>query len=129
MPKWTQVKGLKEIAEVLSKWSSLPITTLITNAINTPGARPSFLAQELTGNLSDDKFTQESANKDNADKFDNQATNELFDLLSIDVEVNSQTQKSKKQTSKTDAQKRQNLPPKIFDYIHTAKCRWLFLLA
>lgn len=34
----------------------------------------------------------------------------------------------KKQASKTDAQKRANLPEEIFDYIHIAKCRRLFSL-
>lgn len=107
----------------------MPTTTLTPNAINTLGAKPGSLAQKLTGDLSDDKFAQESTNKDNADEFDNPATNELFDLLSTDIKANSQTQKSKKQTSKTNAQKRQNLPSKIFDYIYTAKCYQLFSLA
>ena len=129
MPKWTQVKRHEEIAKVLSKQLSLPITILTPNAINTPGTRPSPLAQELIGDFSDDKFAQKSANKDNADKFDNPVTSELFGLFYTDFEANSQTQKSKKQTSKTDTQKRQHFPFKIFNYIPTAKCCRLFSLA
>lgn len=68
-------------------------------------------------NISDNKLVQESTNDSN--NFDDLVINELFDLLST---------KFKKQTFKFDVQKRQNLPLKIFDYIHTAKYRRLFLL-
>lgn len=89
MPKQTQVKGFEEIAKIISKQLSLPITTLTPNAINTLDARPTFLAQELTEDVSNDKFTQKSINKNNIDEFDNPAIKKLFDLFFTDVEVNS----------------------------------------
>lgn len=39
------------------------------------------------------------------------------------------SQKSSKQTSKSDSQKQANLPSKIFDYMYTAKCQRFFFLS
>ncbi len=55
--------------------------------MNKPGAKHSSLAQEVTEDQSDDESAQGSANE--AKEFDDLATNELFDLLSIDAKANS----------------------------------------
>lgn len=61
-------------------------------------------------------------------ELNNLITNKVFNLLSINDERNSQTQKSKKLDFKSNAQKCQNLLLKIFDYIHKAKYCCFFLL-
>lgn len=124
--KWTQVKGSEEVEDILSKRTTSSVNTLTSNAIDKSLSKPTFLAQKVAVNISNDELVQGFTNKDT--EFDDLVTNELFDLLFTDSERNSQTQKSKKLASKSNIQKRQNLQSKIFDYIHTAKCCRFFLL-
>ena len=65
---------------------------------------------------------QDSDNEEPMEEFDDLGTTELFDLLSTEAETHTRSQKSTKQISKSDTQKWANLSPKIFDYMHTAKC-------
>lgn len=50
-------------------------------------------------------------------------------MLSIKAKEETKSKKKKKKSSKTDAQKPDYLPDKIFDYIHAAKYKRLFSLA
>ena len=72
-----------------------------SNIINQLNIRPCFLAQKVTKGFSENESTQRFTNKDNTDKFDDLATNELFYLFFTNTKPNSQTRKSKKETSKT----------------------------
>lgn len=49
--------------------------------------------------------------------------------MSTDADIAFQSKQSKKQASKSDAQKRAALFYEIFDYIYVVKCRRLFSLA
>lgn len=86
------------------------------------------MAQEVHANSSDNESVQSSEDEEQKE-FDNLVTTELFNLLSTKAETQTCGQKVTKQTSKLDAQKQANLPPEIFDYIHTAKCWRHFVLA
>lgn len=127
-PKWTQVKEPDEIEKILKKRQSIGLPQPKTTD-QPSGAKPSPLAQEIDLDASDNDSVQDSGNEEPENEFHDQATEQLFDLISTEAESHSQSQKMKKQASKTNAQKRASLPDEIFDYIHVAKCRRLFSLA
>ena len=87
------------------------------------------MAQEVIADNSDNESVQDLDNKKPIGEFDDSGTTELFDLLSTEAEMHTRSQKSTKQTSQSDAQKRANLPPEIFDYMHIAKYQRLFSLS
>lgn len=103
-PKWTQVKGPDEIEKILKKRQSKgppqPGTT-----DQPSGAKPSPLAQEIDLDASDNDSVQDSRNEEPENEFHDPATKQLFDLLSTEAESHFQSQKIKKQVSKTNAQK------------------------
>lgn len=49
-------------------------------------------------------------------------------MLSTSAEISLLSKKSKRQTSKSNAQKRKSFPYEIYDYIHTTQYQWLFSL-
>lgn len=86
-PKWSKIKDLKEVEEILSKCTTSSVNNLISNGVNKPLARSSSIAQKVVADTSDNELVQGSVNKDN--EFDNSITNELFDLLFSDTKTNS----------------------------------------
>ena len=131
MPKWTQIKDSAEIEKRLAKRSNIANGNSHLSDLNRPkGTKQSPLGQEVDiEDLSDGESVASSEYRKAEDEFNDPATNQLFDILSTEAEVESQTKKKKKQVSKGDVEKRANLLDEIFDYIHTAKCRRLFSLA
>lgn len=128
-PKWTQVKSPEEVEKILAKRAT-PATGNPQPSSLPSRARPSPLAQEVDLDASDNESMQGSENEqEELNKFSDPTAKQLFELLSTDAEIASQSKQSKKQASKSDAQKRAALPHEIFDYIHVAKCRRLFSLA
>lgn len=87
-----------------------------------------LLAQEVHANSLNNELVQDSKNEEQR-KFDDLVTTKFFDLLSTKTKTNTRNQKTIKKRSKSNAQKRANLPFEIFDYILIAKCWQLFLLA
>lgn len=59
--------------------------------------------------------------------FDDSITNQLFTLFTTDAKEEIQGNEATKRKSATNAEKRAKLPNKIFNYIHSTKCRRLFL--
>lgn len=82
-----QVKDLKEVKKILLKYTILSINNFISNGIDKSLAKPSFLAQKVDVNSSDNKLVQGFINKDN--KFNNSITNRLFYLLFLNAKTNS----------------------------------------
>lgn len=108
-PKWTQVKGPDEIEKILKKCQSTgPLQPRTTDQPSC--AKPSPLAQEINLDVSDNDSVQGSGNEEPENDFHDPATKQLFDLLSTKAESHSQSQKMKKQASKTDAPKRASMP-------------------
>ena len=130
-PKWTQIKDSAEIEKRLAKRSNIANGNSHLSDLNRPkGTKQSPLGQEVDiEDLSDGESVASSEYRKAEDEFNDPATNQLFDILSTEAEVESQTKKKKKQVSKGDVEKRANLLDEIFDYIHTAKYRRLFSLA
>ena len=126
---FSTVQGPDEIEKILAQQTSTktPLPTLL-NSVATV-SKPSPLAQEVTADSSDNESVQDSDNEEPTEEFDDPGTAELFDILFTEAETHTRSQKSTKRTSKSNAQKRANLPLEIFDYMHTAKCRRLFSLS
>ena len=88
--------------------------------------RASPLNQETdTSNFSDNKSIARSKVDEN---FDDPITNQLFTIFTTNIEKETQANRATNRLSATNAEKQAKLPNKIFNYIHTAKCRRLFLL-
>lgn len=130
-PKWTKVTGPDEITKILDKRKAATVLSKTQPSTSTQlsSTRPSPLAQEIDLDNSDNDSVQSSDNDELGDEFHDPSADQLLDLLSTEAETSSLSKKMKKQASKTDAQKRANLPEEIFDYMHVAKCRRLFSLA
>lgn len=62
------------------------------------------------------------------DELDDSANSILYNLVTTEVEEDSNTMKTKRQAFKMDVEKRAKLPDELFDYIHTAKYQRLFTL-
>lgn len=123
-PKQTQVKRPDEIEKILKKCQTTrPIffSLQLSTTNQTSGTRPSPLVQEIDLDIFDNKSVQGFGNKEAKNEFHDPTTKELFDILSTKAKSETQSQKIKKQASKTNAQKRASLPKEIFDYIHIAK--------
>lgn len=120
-PKWTQVTGPEEVEERIKKRTDPINANALLSDTNWPkGNKRSRLNQEVTAsNLSDNESV---ANSEPPDEFTDSSTDQLFELLNTKAETDSRSQKARKQASKSNAAKRANLPDKMFDYIHTAKC-------
>ena len=88
--------------------------------------RPSPLNQET--NASDLSYSGSLAGSKVDENFDDPIINQLFIIFTTNAEEETQANSATKRIATTDAKKRAKLPDKIFNYIHTAKCRRLFLL-
>lgn len=118
------MKGPNEIKKILDKQKA---PTLSKAQLQPSSTKPSPLAKKIDLKV----FNNESAGSNNdkaTEEFYNPAIKELFDILSIKAETSFHNKKMKKKASSTDAQKRANLPDKIFDYIHIVKCCRIFSL-
>lgn len=100
----------------------LQIANQLTNT------KPSPFVQEVDLDAFDNESVKGSSNKETKNKFRDPAAEELFDILSTKVKSQTQSQKMKKQVSKTDVQKQASLLEEIFDYIYVTKYQCLFLL-
>lgn len=126
-PKWTQVKDEKKIQDRIAAHTDAANASSLLSDLNQPktkGLKPSPLSCET--NAEDLSDAESSASSDVDKDFDDSGTNQLFGLFITETEEKSLAKKAKKKISATDAEKRAKLSDKIFNYIHTAKCRRLF---
>lgn len=77
--------------------------------------------------VSENKFVG-SNNNETTEKFRDLAIEELLNLLSTKAKTSFHNKKMNKKAFSTNKQKHTNLPNKIFDYIHVAKCHRVFSL-
>lgn len=125
-PGWTQVHGPEEIENQMKKRTDAANANSQLSDTNWPkqaGRSP------LNHEIAADEISDNKSVVSKLDEFTDLATDQLFDLLTTDGENKTRSKKSRKRESKTNAAKRENLPDKIFDYIHIAQCRRLFSLA
>lgn len=92
-----QVKSSKEVEEKLLKPTFSSVNTSISNVIEKPLNKPSFLGQKIAANISNNKLVQGSTNKDY--EFDDTVTNKIFDLLFKNAKINSQIKNFKNNLS------------------------------
>lgn len=124
-PKQTQVKRSDKIEKIFKKCQTTRATFFslqLSTTNQTNSIRPSLLVQEIDLDVFDNKSVQGFGNKEAKNEFHDPAIKKIFNILSTKAKIETQSQKIKKQASKTDAQKRASLPKEIFDYIHIAKC-------
>lgn len=85
-------------------------------------SKTSLLVQEVSTDSSDKKWViKDSDNEELTGKFDDLGNTKLFNLLSIEAETYTWSQKSTKHIFKSDTHKQTNLLFEVFDYIYTAK--------
>ena len=127
--KWTQVKDEKEIQDRIAKRTDAANASSLLSDSNRPKSkvvRPSPLSCKT--NASDLSDSGSVMGSDIDDNFEDPATSQLFALFTTDAEEETQTKKTKKRTSASDAEKRVKLPDEIFNYIHITKCQNSFSL-
>lgn len=111
------MKGPDKVKKILNKQNA---STLSKAQLQPSNIKFSPLAQEVDLEALENESI-ESNNDETTEEFQNLAIEELLDLFSIEAKTSSYNKKMKKKASSTNAQKRANLPNKIFDYIHIAK--------
>lgn len=128
-PKQTQVKSPEKIEKIQVKQAT-PATGNPQPSALLSRASFSPLAQEVNLNASDNESIQSPKNEQKMlNKLSNPTTEQLFELLSTNTKITSQSKQSKKQASKSDIQKCAAFLYEIFNFIHIAKYCQLFLLA
>ena len=139
-PKWSEVIDPKEIANrEAKKTHNLSSATSHASSQFSDSNWPRHLdpsplsavttaqddhesdTESVVGSVVDSGFEADGLDMKDADLFSR--------LIITDADENQLKKKKARQTSKSDAQKRANLPDEIFNYLHMARCRRLFALA
>lgn len=140
-PKWSEVKDPKEIANRKSgKTESSSSATSHASSQFSDSNRPKHLNPSPLSAVTTAQDDHESDTESvvgsvvdsvgsETDGFDMEDADLFSRLIITDADENQLKKKKARQTSKSDAQKRANLPDEIFNYIHVARCRRLFALA
>lgn len=129
-PKWSQVRGPKEIEDRAAKNATTSSTNPQLSNTNRP-KHSSPLAQitvpaETTISDTESILESDAEGDEEGEVNDSEL---LSALLATESEVTNQNKAAKKQNNQSELQKRANLPDEFFDYIHRAPCRRLFSLA
>ena len=126
-PKWTILKDEKEIEQRAEKRVGAiakEVPKSMFSNLNRPKIQTSPLSQIVTA----DEVSDTESITGFEQEFDQPDTENLL-LLATEGEDEMVKKKNEKKANKSDAEKRANLSNEIFDYIHVAPCRRLFLLA
>ncbi|MCJ1348467.1 hypothetical protein MMC31_006699 [Peltigera leucophlebia] len=141
-PKWSEVKDPKEIDKRMatknhsSSSTASHASSQLSDSNRSKHSHPSPLSQMTTARDTNGSDTESAAGSVTssvadfeADGFDLEDADLFSGLIITDADENQLKKKKARQASKSDAQKRANLPDEIFDYIHVARCKRLFSLA